>query len=119
MSSTSGGARERLSAQADYIFGVSESLMKHPKFFVFLHDIVNYLRLSDRGWASVLHVRRDSNDSAILKESHPELFKIPNDILNQVDTLRSGEKWNHYKRVVLERFSGNYKDATTLHVFKY
>jgi hypothetical protein len=109
MSSTSAGSRAPLSAQADYIFSVSESLAMHPKFFVCLQEIVNYLQLSDKGWAFVLHARRDSHDSLILEESHPQLFKVPNDIINQIDTLRSGDRWNHYRRVVLDRFSSEPK----------
>ena len=103
------GAGTSLSAQADFILGVSQSLITHPEFFLHLDDIVNYLQLSDKGWACFLHVRRDSHDSLLLKEIHPELFKVPNDIISKVDTLRSGEKWSHYsRRGVLERFSSRH-----------
>jgi hypothetical protein len=104
--STSGGSRLPLSAEADYIFGVSETLTKHPKFFACLPEIISYLRLSDKGWAFVLHARRDSHDSPILQECDPRLFTVPNDIVSQVDTLRSAEKWNHWKNIILDNFSG-------------
>ena len=109
MSSNYTGAGTPLSAQADFILGASQSLMTHPQFFIHLDDIVNYLQLSDKGWACFLHVRRDSHDSLLLKEIHPELFKVPNDLISKVDALRSGEKWTHYsRRGVLERFSSRH-----------
>jgi hypothetical protein len=111
MSSNYTGAGTPLSVQADFIFGASQSLMTHPQFFIHLDDIVNYLQLSDKGWACFLHVRRDSHDSLLLKEIHPELFKVPNDLISKVDALRSGEKWSHYSRSgVLERFSSRHNE---------
>lgn len=110
--SASGGSRAHPSAQTDYIFGVSDSLTKHPNFCAYFHVIINYLQLSDKGWVFVLYARRDSHDSCILQECHPQLYSVPEDIISQVDTLRSGENWNHWKHNILDSFLGKLKQRS-------
>lgn len=81
-------------------------LAHHPQRLAHLSIILSLLEVDTISWMYIQHLRTHESTAATLRLVWPQLYQIPDDIVDQLQDLRLSRDWNKMKDVYIRTIAG-------------
>jgi hypothetical protein len=91
-------------------FDSLKTLTQHPDRLAHLSIITSLLKVDNFSWSCIQHLRNNEATASDLRTSWPQLYQIPDDIMQQIYDIRLGEEWTTLKDFYFEAITSMFAE---------